>query len=220
MLTACNRVAVIDHHRRAATYIENPVLTFVEPYASSVCELVCELMQELVEQGDILRVEADALLAGLVMDTKNFTIRTGERTFDAAAFLRRVGADTISVKKILQNDMDDTVARYKILQKVKRYRDSIAVAVIEQPQERIVAAQAADEMLNIVGIQASLVIYPTEQGGVIVSARSIGDINVQVLLEELGGGGNKSAAGLQMDNIELRDAVNLLFAAIDKYLDE
>ena len=116
--------------------------------------------------------------------------------------------------------MDDTVARYKILQKVKRYRDSIAVAVIEQPQERIVAAQAADEMLNIVGIQASLVIYPTEQGGVIVSARSIGDINVQVLLEELGGGGNKSAAGLQMDNIELRDAVNLLFAAIDKYLDE
>ena len=220
VLTACNRVAVIDHHRRAATYIENPVLTFVEPYASSVCELVCELMQELVEQGDILRVEADALLAGLVMDTKNFTIRTGERTFDAAAFLRRVGADTISVKKILQNDMDDTVARYKILQKVKRYRDSIAVAVIEQPQERIVAAQAADEMLNIVGIQASLVIYPTEQGGVIVSARSIGDINVQVLLEELGGGGNKSAAGLQMDNIELRDAVNLLFAAIDKYLDE
>lgn len=220
VLTACNRVAVIDHHRRAATYIQNPVLTFVEPYASSVCELVCELMQELVEQSDILRVEADALLSGLVMDTKNFTIRTGERTFDAAAFLRRVGADTISVKRILQNDMDDTVARYKILQKVKRYRDSIAVAVIEEPQDRIVAAQAADEMLNIIGIQASLVIYPTSKGGVIVSARSIGDINVQVLLEDMGGGGNKSAAGLQLDNIELRDAVNLLFAAIDKYLDD
>lgn len=220
VLTACNRVAVIDHHRRAATYIQNPVLTFVEPYASSVCELVCELLQELVEQGDILRVEADALLAGLVMDTKNFTMRTGERSFEAAAFLRRVGADTISVKRILQNDMDDTVARYKILQQVKRYRDSIAIAVIEEPQDRIVAAQAADEMLNIVGIQASLVIYPTEKGGVIVSARSIGEINVQVLLEELGGGGNKSAAGLQIDNIELRDAVNLLFTAIDKYFND
>lgn len=220
LLLACNRVAVIDHHRRAASYIQNAALTFLEPYASSVSELVCELLQELVEQSDILRVEADALLAGLVMDTKNFTMRTGERTFDAAAFLRRVGADTISVKMVLQNDMDDTVARYKILQQVKRYRDSIAIAVIEEPQDRIVAAQAADEMLNIIGIQASLVIYPTADGGVIVSARSIGEINVQVLLEELGGGGNKSAAGLQMESISLRDAVNLLFVAIDKYFED
>ena len=220
LLMSCNRVAVIDHHRRAASYIQNAALTFLEPYASSVCELVCELMQEVVEQSDILRVEADAVLAGIVMDTKNFTLRTGERTFDAAAFLRRAGADTIDVKKILQNDMDDTVARYKILQQVRRYRDNIAVAVIEEPQDRIVAAQAADEMLNIIGIQASLVIYPTEDSGVIVSARSIGDVNVQVLLEDLGGGGNKSAAGVQLKNISLREAVNKLFSAIDKYFED
>ncbi len=219
LLMACNRVAVIDHHRRAASYIQNAALTFLEPYASSVCELVCELLQELVGQSDILRIEADSLLSGIVMDTKNFTLRTGERTFDAAAFLRRAGADTVDVKKILQNDMDDTVARYKILQQVRRYRDNIAVAVIEEPQDRIVAAQAADEMLNIIGIQASLVIYPTEDGGVIVSARSIGDVNVQVLLEDLGGGGNKSAAGVQLKNISLREAVNKLFAAIDKYFE-
>ena len=113
-----------------------------------------------------------------------------------------------------------TVARYKILQQVRRYRDNIAVAVIEEPQDRIVAAQAADEMLNIIGIQASLVIYPTEDSGVIVSARSIGDVNVQVLLEDLGGGGNKSAAGVQLKNISLREAVNKLFSAIDKYFED
>lgn len=220
LLMACNRVAVIDHHRRTSTYIQNAALTFLEPYASSVCELICDLMQEICNQSDILRAEADAVLAGMVMDTKYFTIRTGERTFDAAAFLRRMGADTIAVKKILQNDFDDTVARYNILKQVKRYRENIAVAIIEEPQDRIVAAQAADEMLNIQGIQASLVIYPTTEGGVLVSARSIGDVNVQVLLEELGGGGNKSAAGLQMENISLRDAVNKLFAAIDKYFEE
>lgn len=220
LLLACNRVAVIDHHRRAASYIQNAAFSFLEPYASSVCELLCELMQELVGQTDILRVEADALLAGMVMDTKNFTLRTGERTFDAAAFLRRMGADTVAVKRILQNDLDDTVAKYHILQEVRRYRDNIAVAVIGEPQDRTVAAQAADEMLNIIGIQASLVIYPTEDGGAIISARSIGDVNVQVLLEELGGGGNKSAAGAQLEDISLRDAVNKLFAAIDKYFEE
>lgn len=220
LLMACNRVAVIDHHRRTSSFIQNAALTFLEPYASSVCELVCELIQEICSQSDILRVEADAVLSGIVLDTKNFTLRTGERTFDAAAFLRRMGADTVAVKRILQNDFDDTVARYSILKQVKRYRDNIAVAIMEGPQNRTVAAQAADEMLNIVGIQASLVIYPTESGGVIVSARSIGDVNVQVLLEELGGGGNKSAAGLQMENTPLRDAVNKLFTAIDKYFDE
>lgn len=220
LLMACNRVAVIDHHRRTSSFIQNAALTFLEPYASSVCELVCELMQEICNQSDILRIESDAVLSGIVLDTKHFTLRTGERTFDAAAFLRRMGADTVSVKKILQNDFDDTVSRYSILKQVKRYRDNIAVAIIEEPQSRTVAAQAADEMLNILGIQASLVIYPTENGGAIVSARSIGDVNVQVLLEELGGGGNKSAAGLQLENISLRDAVNKLFKAIDNYFDE
>ncbi len=220
LLMACNRVAVIDHHRRAASYIQNAALTFLEPYASSVCELVCELVQETVEQADILKVEADALLCGIVMDTKNFTIRTGERTFDAAAFLNRAGADTVTVKKILQYGMDDTIARYKILQQVQRYRETIAIAIVHEPQDRVIAAQAADEMLNITGIQASIVIYPTEAGGVIISARSIGEVNVQLLLELLGGGGNKSAAGVQLEDIPLHDAVNRLFEAIDKYYKE
>lgn len=217
LLMACNRVAVIDHHRRAASYIQNAVLTFHEPYASSVCELMTELLSELVEQSDITRLEAEAMLAGIVTDTKNFTIRTGERTFDAAAFLRRAGADTTEVKRLLQNDLDSTVARYKILQSAKVYKDSIAIAAPDSPQDRVVAAQAADELLNISGVQASVVAYPTESGGVIISARSIGEFNVQVLLESLGGGGNKSAAGAQLENISIRDAVNKVFRAIDEY---
>lgn len=219
LLMACNRVALIDHHRRTATYIRDAALTFHEPYASSVCELISELLQELVEQSDILRSEAEAMLAGIVMDTKNFTIRTGERTFDAAAFLRRAGADTTAVKKLLQNDLDSTVARYTILQGAKIYRGSIAIAAPESTQDRVVAAQAADELLNISGVEASIVISPTPQGGVTISARSIGEVNVQVLLEKLGGGGNKSAAGAQIPDMSIRDAVNRVFKAIDEYYD-
>lgn len=220
LLMDCNRIAVVDHHRRAASYIQNAALTFLEPYASSVCELVCELVQETVEPAVLLKSEAMAMLSGIVLDTKNFTMRTGERTFDAAAFLEREGADTLVVKKLLQHNMDDTVARYKIMQMVKLYRDNIAIAVVEEPQDRVIAAQAADEMLNIKGVQASLVIYPSSDGRVVISARSIGDINVQLLLEELGGGGNSQAAGVQMEGVSLREAVNRLFAAIDKYFED
>ena len=220
LLLACNRVAVIDHHRRAATYIENPVLTLYEPGASSVCELMAEFLQEVVETTDILQCEADAMLSGIVLDTKNFTLRTGHRTFDAAAFLRRAAADPVSVKKLLQSDFGVTVERYTILQSARVYRDTIAVSAMSQPQDRVVAAQAADELLNISGIEASIVLFPTPDGGVAISARSIGNINVQVLLEQLGGGGNTAAAGAQMKDISIREAVNQLFAAIDKYLDE
>lgn len=217
LLESCTRVAVIDHHRRAASYIQNAALSFHEPYASSVCELVSELMQEIVEQDDITRMEAEAVLSGIMLDTKNFTIRTGERTFDAAAFLRRVGADTSEVKKLLQSDMEHTVAKYKILQSAKVYRRDIAIAVCETEQDRIVAAKAADELLNVSGIEASVVAYATNDGGVVVSARSIGDVNVQLILEKLGGGGNKSAAGAQVSNMSLRDAVNTICASIDEY---
>lgn len=220
LLMACNRVALIDHHRRTSSYIQDAALAFNEPYASSACELVTEMMQELVGQADILRCEAEAILSGIVMDTKNFTIRTGERTFDAAAFLRRAGADTVEVKRLLQNDYSNTIARYTILQNAKIYRDSIAVAVMDQPQDRVVAAQAADELLNISGVEGSIVMYATEDGGAIISARSIGNLNVQVLLEKLGGGGNKSAAGAQLKDISLRDAVNSLFRAIDEYMND
>ena len=217
LLTACaGRLAVIDHHRRAATYIENPILSLYEPSASSVCELVAELMEELVEAADILPAEADAVLSGIVLDTKNFTIRTGDRTFDAAAYLQRAGADTSRVKQLFKVDMKETMARYDLMKQARIYK-GIAVAAARESQNRVVAAQAADELLNISGVQASAVVYPLEGGGVRISARSMGDVNVQVLLEQLGGGGNKSAAGVQIPDITLRDAVNRLFAAIDEY---
>jgi len=218
LLTACaGRLAVIDHHRRAATYISNPTLSLYEPNASSACELVTELMQELVEPQDILDLEADAVLAGIVLDTKSFTIRTGDRTFDAAAFLERSGADTSRVKQLFKNGMQETLARYDLMKEAKIYK-GIAVVAARTPQSRVVAAQAADELLNISGVQASAVLYPMEEGGVAISARSIGEVNVQVLMETFGGGGNKSVAGAQIRDITLRDAVNRLFAAIDDYM--
>ena len=217
LLQTISRLVVIDHHRRAASYIENAALTLYEPYASSACELVTELLQELVDQNAILRYEAEAMLAGIVTDTKNFSMRTGERTFDAAAYLRRAGADTVSVKRLLQNDFETTVIRYSILERARVYRENIAIAAMDQEVGRVVAAQAADEMLNISGVEASVVLYPTG-GGVILSARSIGNLNVQVLLEMLGGGGNQSAAGAQMKNITIEEATARLEAAIDEYL--
>ena len=219
LLEACTRVAVIDHHRRAASYIQNADLTFHEPYASSVCELMSELLQELTEPGDILRLEAEAMLAGMVLDTKHFSIRTGERTFDAAAFFRRMGADTAEVKKYMQSDMNHAVEKYRVLQDVKMYRDGIAIVARQEETDRVVAAQAADDLLNIAGVQASFVAYATASGGVIISARSIGVVNVQLILEKMGGGGNKSAAGVQIENMELREAVNTLCASIDEFLD-
>ena len=219
LLLSCIRVAVIDHHRVAATYIQNVALGFVEPYASSTCELVTELLQELREPAGILRCEAEALLAGIVLDTKSFTIRTGERTFDAAARLRRTGADTAEVKKLLQTDMEDAIARYKILQSAKLYRN-VAVAAPKEPQNRIVAAQAADELLNISGVEASVVVARDSKGKTFASARSIGELNVQLIMERLGGGGNRSAAAAQFDDCDVQEAVRRVYAAIDEYFAE
>ena len=218
LLQSCNHVAVIDHHRRAATYIDRADLSFIEPYASSVCELMTEILEMSGDAPKLLRCEAEAILAGIVLDTKSFTLRTGDRTFDAAAYLRRAGADTVAVKKLLQNGMEQTVAKYKILQSARLYR-GMAVAVPETTQNRIVAAQAADELLNVAGVDASMVMYPTEDGGVFVSARSIGEVNVQLIMEKLGGGGNRAAAAAQISDTGLKDAVSRLFAAIDEYID-
>ena len=219
LLDSCNRVAVIDHHRRAATYIESAALNFHEPYASSASELVTELLQYLVDPSDLLRGEAEALLAGIVLDTKNFTMRTGGRTFEAAAFLRRAGADTAEVKKLFQNDLAGTIAKYAIIQNAKLYRDQIAIAVVDHTVGRVTAAQAADELLNIIGIDTSFVLYP-DGDRIIVSARSIGDTNVQVILEKLGGGGNAAAAGGQIQGKTLDQVAQELAQAIDQYLEE
>ena len=219
LLLSCIRVAVIDHHRVAATYIQNVALGFVEPYASSTCELVTELLQELREPAGILRCEAEALLAGIVLDTKSFTIRTGERTFDAAARLRRTGADTAEVKKLLQTDMEDAIAKYKIMQSAQLYR-KVAVAAPKEPQTRVVAAQAADELLNISGVDASIVVARDSKGKTFASARSIGELNVQLIMERLGGGGNRSAAAAQFDDCDVKEAVKRVYAAIDEYFAE
>ena len=217
LLDACNRVAVIDHHRVSASYIHNAALGFIEPYASSACELMTEILQEVAEQTDILRCEAEALLSGIVLDTKSFALRTGERTFDAAAYLRRSGAETTEVKKFFQTDLDHTVAMYKIMQEAEQYR-SVAIAAPHTEQNRVVLAKAADQLLNISGVEASVVLAPDGQGGVYASARSIGEINVQILMEKLGGGGNRGAAAAHLENTAIEDAVQKLHDAIDDYL--
>jgi len=217
LLKLCGRITVIDHHRVGATFISEPALDFIEPYASSACELVTEIIQELPDTETPLRCEAEALLAGIVLDTKNFTLRTGERTFDAAAYLRRSGADTSAVKRLFQSDMEHTVAKYRILQSAELYR-GIAIAVQENATDRIVAASAADELLNISGVDASIVLAPDFKGNPFASARSIGDINVQLIMEKLGGGGNASAAAVQFGETELPDAVHRVYSAIDDYL--
>ena len=217
LLDSCNKVAVIDHHRVSSEYIHNAALGFIEPYASSSSELVTEILQELSEKDDILKCEAEALLSGITLDTKNFTIRTGERTFDAASYLKHAGADTTDVKKLQQSDMDDTIAKYRILQTAELYRN-VAIAVPTDPQSRVVAAKAADELLNISGVDASIVIAPGKDGGVFGSARSIGELNVQIIMEKLGGGGNRSAAAVQFADIPLEEAVERVYRAIDDYL--
>ena len=219
LLIACNRVAVIDHHRRAATYIADAALNFHEPFASSACELVTELLQYLTEQRDLLRTEADALLSGIVLDTKSFSIRTGSRTFEAAAFLRQAGADPILVKKQFQNDLAGTIARYDIIRNAKIHRETIAISAINRAVGRIVAAQAADELLNISGVETSFVLY-SDQDSTIISARSIGSINVQLIMEALGGGGNSATAGAQLKGQPLDQVVSQLITAIDQYLEE
>ena len=220
LLESCNRVAVIDHHRRAATYIENAAFNFHEPYASSASELVTELLQYLVEPTDLLREEAGALLAGIVLDTKHFTQRTGGRTFEAAAFLRRSGADTAEVQRLFQGDLKDMVTKYDIIRRAEMYRSNIAVSVVEEPGvDRVAAAQAADDLLTLKGVQASFVIYAAE-GAVLMSARSLGEINVQVILEALGGGGNSTTEGARIEDTDPESVRQQLIGVLDAYFEK
>ena len=219
LLEAISKVCVVDHHRRAADYINPVVVNLHEPYASSASELVTEILLYAVEKKDMLPIEAKALMAGICLDTKFFNVRTGERTFEAAAALRRMGADTTEVKMLLQSDFQDTMAKYQIIKASKLYRQEIAVAALNTPTTRVLAAQAADELLNISGISASFVMYP-DNDQVIISARSIGSANVQMILEPLGGGGNTATAGAQLKNTTVKDALDALVASIDKYYEE
>ena len=219
LLDACNRVAVIDHHRRGSSYIEKMALNYHEPYASSASELVAELMQYLLEPSDVLKCEAEALLAGIVLDTKNFTNRTGGRTFEAAAYLRRAGADTADVQRMFQSDLQSMISRYDIIRRAELYHGDIAIAALDQECDRVIAAKAADEMLTLQGVRASFVLYRKDDG-IYISARSLGEINVQVLVETLGGGGNSTTAGGQCSGMTVAEAKATLLRAIDKYFEE
>ena len=219
LLEAIPKVCVVDHHRRAADYISPVVVNLHEPYASSAAELVTEILLYAVEKKDVLPIEAKSLLAGICLDTKFFNVRTGERTFEAAAALRRMGADTTEVKKLLQNDFRDTIDKYEIIKTAQQYREEIAIAPLLSTTTRVLAAQAADELLNITGITASFVMYP-DADQVIISARSIGKVNVQLILEPLGGGGNTATAGAQVRSGDVQEVLHRLVESIDKFYEE
>jgi c-di-AMP phosphodiesterase-like protein len=216
LLASCNRIAVIDHHRRSSDYIDNAVLNFNEPYASSASELVCEMLQYLVEQPRLLRIEAEAMLAGIVLDTKNFTLRTGSRTFDVASYLRRAGADPQEIKKLLQSDVAMAMKRYGIISNAIVYRDGIAIAAAEGAFDRTTIAQAADELLNIAGIEASFAVCACGDG-IVISGRSIGEVNVQLILEKLGGGGTPATSGAQIQGKTMEEVMRALKDAIDEF---
>jgi c-di-AMP phosphodiesterase-like protein len=219
LLETVPRICVVDHHRRAADYITPVVVNLHEPYASSASELVTELLEYAVEKKDVLPIEAKSLMAGIFLDTKSFNVRTGERTFEAAAFLRQLGADTVDAKKLLQSDFEDTKRKYQIIKATSTYRGDIAIAPLDTKVPRTLAAQAADELLNIEGFTASFVLF-ADGDTVFVSARSIGDTNVQVVLEQLGGGGNAATAGAQIKGSTVREVTEQLRRAIDKFYEE
>lgn len=212
------RIIVIDHHRRGKEFIDKAILVYLEPYASSACELVTEILQYIVDKIDIKPIEAEALMAGIAVDTKNFTFRTGSRTFEAASFLRRMGADTTSVKQLFQNDLDSYILKAEIVQKAEILNNGIAIAISPANANNLIIAQAADELLTIKGIRASFVLLERE-GDIAISGRSMGDINVQIILEKLGGGGHLTVAGAQVKK-PLKEVKNLLKDAINEYFNE
>jgi c-di-AMP phosphodiesterase-like protein len=216
VLAAAQKIIVIDHHRRASDFISNTMVTLHEPYASSASELVAEMMQYLLLPGDILRQEAECMLAGIMLDTKNFTMKTGVRTFEAAAFLRRAGADTIEIKRLFADNMEDYFDRCDIIKTAQRYARGVAIAYSEKEVKREIAAQAADELLGIEGIQGSFVVYRFS-GATHISGRSLGKVNVQIVLERMGGGGSLMEAGAQPGDRPVGDVVDELKASINAY---
>lgn len=218
LLDHTNRIVVIDHHRKVTDFISDAILTYHEIYASSACELVAELLQYMDKKVAIRQIEAEALYAGIIIDTKNFTFKTGIRTFEAAAFLKKYGVDTIAVKQLFQNDINTYVLKAEVVKDAEIFNDEIAISACpkEMLNSSIVVAQAADELLNIKGVKASFVLSPHD-GKIVVSGRSLGDVNVQLILEKLGGGGSITIAGAQVENVTLNEAVLKLKEAIKEY---
>lgn len=222
LLKVCKSIVVLDHHRQGVETIENATLSYVEPYASSACEMVSEILQYTGENIKIRSEEADCMYSGIMIDTNNFMSKTGVRTFEAAAFLRRNGADVTRVRKLFREEAIDYKAKADAVSQAEIYRQSFAISTcssddIQSPT--VVGAQAANELLNIRGVKASFVL--TEyQGKIFVSARSIDEVNVQIIMERLGGGGHMSIAGCQMEGIGMAEAIGNLKATIDIMIEE
>ena len=215
----CERVVVIDHHRKMVNHIDKAVIFHHEPYASSASEMVTELIQYFGDNAKLSPIEAEALLAGITLDTKNFVMKTGVRTFEAAAFLRKIGADTIAVRALFSNSIDSYQRKTRIVSSSEIYRKcAIATSDFTSEDLQIVAPQAADELLGISGVQASFVLYEADNTAHI-SARSMGKINVQVIMEKLGGGGHLTMAGAQLQGINIESARQSLLEVIDEYYD-
>ncbi len=211
----CGRVVVIDHHRMMVNHIDNALVFYHEPYASSASEMTAELVQYLGDYS-LSRLESEALLSGIMLDTKNFVLRTGVRTFEAAAFLRSNGADTVEVKRLFSNSIDTYKVKYKLVSEAEIFNYcAIACADSNTPDIRIVSAQAADELLGIENVKASFVMYKTGKT-VSISARSLGDLNVQVIMEALGGGGHQTMAACQIDNISIAEARERLLSILNE----
>ena len=221
LLDKTNKIVVIDHHRRSADFINESILTFQEVYASSAAELVTELIQYTQTDVELPTIEAEALYAGIMMDTKNFTFKTGVRTFEAAAYLRRCGIDIIKVKKWFQSDLGSYNRISEIVKKSEIIHDTIAISIYDEQVKdtSLICAKAADELLTIGNITASFVLGMLENK-VYISGRSIGDVNVQIILEKLGGGGHITLAGAQLENVTIEEAKQELINKIEEYFAE
>ena len=201
LLDICERVVVIDHHRRVEEFIENPVLAYMESYASSTCELVTEILQYMTSKKALIKLEAEALLAGMTIDTNGFTVKAGVRTFEAAAWLRRQGADPTEVSRFFQEELESFIIKTKALAEAHFYDGGIVVSVCSKkhPDEQVICAQVADQLLTVRGVKASFVAGINGEGRTVISARSLGEVNVQTVMEKFNGGGHLTTAAAQVD---------------------
>lgn len=221
LLELTDKIVVIDHHRRGAEFIEEPVLTYLEPYASSTCELVTEMLYYMSDKLEMTKFEADALLAGITVDTKNFTFQTGVRTFEAASILKRAGADTTNVRQLFRDDYNIYLKKADVIKNSKILFEKIAIGRLESDLEDsiLIAAQSANDLLNIDGVEASFVLTQWGQK-VHISGRSLGNISAQLILEKLGGGGHLTSAGTQIEDKTIDEVEELLIETIEEYLKE
>ena len=218
LLERAEKVVVIDHHRKMINYIDKASIFHHEPYASSASEMVTELLQYFGDAGKISSVQAEALLAGITLDTKNFTLRTGVRTFEAAAFLRKLGADTVNVKMLFNNSVECYRQKSELIASATVYRGcAVATANKVMPEMRVAAPQAADELLGVTDVKASFVIARTSNDEIALNCRSLGALNVQLIAESLGGGGHQTMAGVQFRDTTVENVFERLKEAIDKY---